>query len=119
MKNSYRNHLMSASRIQIPQDDGSSEIASDFTRLAQAAVSPVETVLHQSFAAAHAALRQNRLRGKADPRTIGKRGEYRSKHIAYAFEPARRKVGKDWVYGMPCVWVLHATKGWKILHGAS
>lgn len=114
----FREFALSSTRIQIPRVAVVDEASTvDWAKYAQDSVTVPETVIHASFRDAYAHLRQQRLRGRADPRTIGKRGEPHARHIAYAWAPIRRKVGKDWVVGAVALHVLHATKGWKVHHG--
>lgn len=114
MTQTFRDFALSSTRIQIPQTP-----VEAFAKTAQALVDVPETVIHASFADAYTHLRQQRLRGRADRRSIGKRGEPHGRHIAYAWAPIRRKIGKDWVVGQVALHVLHATKGWRIHHGAT
>lgn len=51
-------------------------------------------------------------------RTIGERFERNASHVAYAWLPTKRKENGKWIYGDVSLHVLHATKGWKIVHGA-
>lgn len=118
----FRDYALGTTRIMIPQPPPPVADPADpgvvrFNEIAQAMVSQPETVIHASFAEAHAAMRQNRLRGRHDKPTTGRRGDRFRRHIAYAWAPSRRKVGKDWVLGPVCLHVYHACKGWKIHHG--
>jgi hypothetical protein len=78
-----------------------------------------QPVIHANVFEAHEALRKNRDRktNETSKRVTGVRGEPFAAHIAYAWKPiVRRHKGKNLI-GAVALHVLHATKGWKIVHG--
>ena len=78
-----------------------------------------QPIIYDSPAEAIASLRLNRDRktAKTSDRVIGDRGTPSASHIAYAWKPIVRRVGRDNRIGEVALHVLHATKGWKIVHG--
>ena len=78
-----------------------------------------QPTIHANTYEAHEALRKNRDRrtNETSKRVIGERGTSHASHIAYAWKPIVRRVGRDNLIGQVALHVLHATKGWKIVHG--
>lgn len=84
-----------------------------------------ETVIHPSFQAAYAVLQLNRPRkgmpGEGDKRAIGAKRTPNRRRIAYAMGAVKRRAktpeGYRIVDGPQRLFVLHATKGWRLVPG--
>lgn len=118
----FRDFLVSTARLQRLDEMMRESHAGLFTETAREMVSPVEApkppTVHGSPIKAYEALRLNRPRkGLGDPPTIGLKGERCRSHVAYAWMPVVRKVKGKLITGIDALHVLHATKGWRIVHG--
>lgn len=85
-------------------------------------VAPDLPTIYDTKEEAMRALQANRKTNQGNltrERTGGPKRENCRSHVVYAWGPAIRKVGKDFVSASnEVMWVYHATKGWKLAHGA-